>query len=138
MKEKKLELSGHPKACKQCWEYFRSKRSDAKYCSRACQQKSYKKRLKKKGRIQSLLSFFGLNSAPDSTKNKKDIKQKVDYARLTFILSVLGFLGSLGFYFGVLRELYSPVKDKQKIEQLIIENQELKESLFILTHELGK
>jgi len=127
MKEKELELSGHPKACKQCWEYFRSKRSDAKYCSRACQQKSYKKRLKKKARVQSLLSFFGLNSSSNKTKDKKDNKQKVDYARLTFILSVLGFLGSIGFYIGVLREVYSPVKDKHKIEQLQIENQELKE-----------
>lgn len=49
---------------------------------------------------------------------KGKIKKGIDYARLTFVLSLIGFLGSIGFYLGVIRQIYSPVRDKQKIEQL--------------------
>lgn len=56
----------------------------------------------------------------------------IDYARLTFILSVLGFLGSVGFYFGVLREVYSPIRDKQKIEVLEKQNAEMQQTINVL------
>ena len=67
--------------------------------------------------------------------NQKLIKTKTDYARLTFILSVIGFLGSIGFYIGVLKQVYSPEPDQQKIEQLQTENQELKAALLVLIKE---
>lgn len=57
-----------------------------------------------------------------------------DYARLTFMLSVIGFLGSIGFYFGVLREVYGPTNDAQKIEQLEQEKQELQQTINVLIH----
>ena len=61
---------------------------------------------------------------------------KIEYSRLTFILSALGFIGSIGFYLGVLREVYSPALDKQKIERLKVENGQLKKSIYNLTQEL--
>ncbi len=64
-------------------------------------------------------------------------KQKIAYSKLTFILSVIGFIGSLGFYFGVLREVYSTKKDSQKIEQLQAENQRLKDSVFCLIQKMN-
>lgn len=62
--------------------------------------------------------------------------KKVEYSRLTFILSVIGFIGSLGFYVGVLRQVYNPSNESEKIEQLEIENQQLKESIFQITTKL--
>ena len=67
--------------------------------------------------------------------NQNQPKTKTDYARLTFILSVIGFLGSIGFYIGVLKQVYSPEPDQQKIEQLQTENQELKAALYVLIQE---
>ena len=64
--------------------------------------------------------------------NQNQTKSKTDYARLTFILSVIGFLGSIGFYLGVLKQVYNPEFDQQKIEQLQIENQELKATINVL------
>lgn len=65
-------------------------------------------------------------------QSQKETKSKTDYARLTFILSVIGFLGSIGFYLGVLKQIYSSEPDQQKIEQLQIENQELKATINVL------
>lgn len=64
-------------------------------------------------------------------------KIKIAYSKMTFILSVLGFIGSLGFYFGVLREVYSGQKDKEVIEQLRTENKQLKQQVNILIEEKG-
>ncbi|MEZ4923073.1 MAG: hypothetical protein R2780_15765 [Crocinitomicaceae bacterium] len=54
------------------------------------------------------------------------------YSRLTFILSVIGFIGSLGFYFGVLREVYSDQNTQEVIENLETENSKLKSQVEIL------
>lgn len=59
-------------------------------------------------------------------------KQSEKYSRLTFILSVVGFVGSLGFYYGVLRKVYSEKDNKQIIENLEKENQQLKSQLGIM------
>lgn len=68
-------------------------------------------------------------------KKKGIIAKSIDYARLTFVLSFIGFLGSIGFYFGVLREVYSPVRDKQKIEVLKAQNAELENTVNILVEQ---
>jgi cell division protein FtsB len=72
-------------------------------------------------------------------KEQKEAKKmkKIAYHRLTFILSVIGFIGSIGFYLGVLKQLYHPSSDRQQIEQLKQENQQLKESIYDLTEELA-
>ena len=72
-------------------------------------------------------------------KEQKEAKKmkKIAYHRLTFILSVIGFIGSIGFYLGVLKQLYHPSSDRQQIEQLKQENQQLKESIYCLTEELA-
>ena len=71
---------------------------------------------------------------------KKDLKKvinevKMDYPKLTFRLSVIGFIASLGFYLGVLRDL-RPTKEKAKIEQLINEKQRLEQQVDLLTEKL--
>jgi len=63
----------------------------------------------------------------------KTVSEK--YSRLTFILSVIGFIGSLGFYFGVLREVYSEEDDKIVIERLQNENEQLKNQIQLLIEE---
>lgn len=60
----------------------------------------------------------------------KTVSEK--YSRLTFILSVIGFIGSLGFYFGVLREVYSGQNTQEVIESLETENSKLKSQVEIL------
>lgn len=71
-------------------------------------------------------------------KKEKEKASKIDYARLTFILSLLGFLGSIGFYLGVLREVYSPVKDKQRIEVLEKQNAALEKVVKTLVERGSK
>lgn len=66
----------------------------------------------------------------------KKIKKNIKYHKLTFMLSVIGFIGSLGFYFGVLRQIYSPTQDRQKIELLQEENSDLKNTLQVITQKL--
>lgn len=61
------------------------------------------------------------------------MSKKIAYSKLTFILSVIGFLGSLGFYFGVLREIHSEPDSKVVIERLEKENKELKTQVKVLT-----
>lgn len=60
------------------------------------------------------------------------------YSRLTFILSVIGFIGSLGFYFGVLREVYSDQNTQEVIENLETENSKLKSQVEILIKQVDK
>lgn len=53
---------------------------------------------------------------------------------MTFILSVFGFLGSLGFYFGVLREVYAdPDKVQIELTEVKRENKQLKSQVEVLT-----
>ncbi len=58
-------------------------------------------------------------------------KPNIPYNKLNFILSVIGFIGSLSFYYGVLRKVYSDKApdQKQRIELLEKENKELKQKL---------
>lgn len=63
-------------------------------------------------------------------------KKKVKYHKLTFLLSVIGFIGSMGFYFGVLRQIYNPNEDAIKVEQLQIENSQLHQTIAILIDEI--
>lgn len=60
------------------------------------------------------------------------------YSRLTFILSLIGFVGSLGFYFGVLREVYSGEDTEQVIENLEAENQKLKTQVEVLIEKIDE
>lgn len=60
------------------------------------------------------------------------------YSRLTFILSVVGFVGSLGFYYGVLRKVYSEKDNKQLIENLEKENKQLKSQMGVLIKKVDK
>lgn len=60
------------------------------------------------------------------------------YSRLTFILSVIGFIGSLGFYFGVLREVYSDQNTQEVIENLETENSKLKSQVEILIKQVDE
>lgn len=57
--------------------------------------------------------------------------KRFPYDKLNFGLSVIGFVGSLGFYYGVLRKVYAdePSTDGQRIEQLEKDNQRLRDQL---------
>ncbi|ASS47616.1 MAG: hypothetical protein A3D31_17475 [Candidatus Fluviicola riflensis] len=57
--------------------------------------------------------------------------KRFPFDKLNFMLSVIGFIGSLGFYYGVLRKVYAdePVVDQQRIEQLQNDNHRLREQL---------
>jgi len=57
------------------------------------------------------------------------MRKQPNYQKLNFILSVIGFIGSLGFYVGVLEKQYSDNSEKQLIEQLQKENKFLHELL---------
>jgi tRNA1(Val) A37 N6-methylase TrmN6 len=58
------------------------------------------------------------------------------YNKYNFILSCIGFIGSLGFYFGVLKELDNPDPQRELIEQLKRENTFLKQHIKELTHQI--
>ncbi len=53
-------------------------------------------------------------------------KAKIPYQKLNFILSVIGFIGSMSFYIGVLRQVMDDAPEKQLIEELKIENEYLR------------
>lgn len=57
--------------------------------------------------------------------------KRFPFDKLNFGLSVIGFVGSIGFYYGVLRKVYAdePTTDKQRIEQLENDNRRLREQL---------
>ena len=79
-----------------------------------------------------------MKGSGESEKKRSRLKSKLDYAKLTFILSFIGFLGSIGFYFGVLRQVYGNTQNTNKIEELKVENESLKQTLFVLTDKLQK
>lgn len=62
----------------------------------------------------------------------KTKERKIEYHKATFILSVIGFIGSIGFYIGVLRQVYGPNGNDEKVEQLQHQNIELKDSIKTL------
>ncbi len=55
------------------------------------------------------------------------MKETNHYDKITFALTVAGFIGSVIFYVGVLKDLKKkPTEDKQKIADLEKENRQLK------------
>ena len=52
------------------------------------------------------------------------------YQKINFILSVIGFIGSIGFYYGVLRDLKQQAPDKQELARLKTEIEQLKIQLL--------
>ncbi len=61
-------------------------------------------------------------------------KKKFTYSKMTFILSIIGFIGSVGFYLGVLRQVYStPDNIQVKSIELERENKQLKSQVQVLT-----
>jgi type I restriction-modification system DNA methylase subunit len=64
-------------------------------------------------------------------------KRNIPYNKLTFILSVIGFIGSLGFYIGVLRQVYAQPKSTE-IELIRQENHQLKMQVDTLTKKVDE
>jgi hypothetical protein len=62
-------------------------------------------------------------------KKNNPMSKPNSYAKWNFRLSVIGFIGSLGFYFSVLREVIGDKPEKQKIEHLQQENKSLQKQL---------
>ena len=61
-------------------------------------------------------------------------KKKFTYSKMTFILSVIGFIGSVGFYLGVLKQVYAtPDNIQVKSIELERENKQLKSQIQVLT-----
>ena len=59
------------------------------------------------------------------------MKKNLPYHKYNFILSVIGFIGSLTFYFGVLKEISvkeNPTEKKQ-LERLEMEIQQLRKDI---------
>lgn len=111
--------------CETCEKEFSTYRNDRKFCGPNCKVKAF--RAKKKA---------GEASGKVKDEKKGVLGEAIDYARLTFILSVLGFIGSLGFYLGVLREVYSPVSDKTEIRVLKAQNEQLQKTVNVLVIEM--
>ena len=60
--------------------------------------------------------------------------KKFTYSKMTFILSIIGFIGSVGFYLGVLRQVYSTPDNIQiQVSELERENKHLKSQVQVLT-----
>ena len=132
--EKQLRIhgvDGYNKACKYCREFFWTTNSRKIYCSDKCRNR-YHHRKHKKTFLKGLLLCFGLGVVTNDEKKKSP-----DYPRLTFILSVIGFIGSIGFYLGVLHQVYHPNHDKIVIEQLKSEKKELQNTIKVLIGRQG-
>jgi len=60
--------------------------------------------------------------------------KKFTYSKMTFILSIIGFIGSIGFYLGVLKQVYATPDNIQiKVSELERENNQLKTQITVLT-----
>lgn len=104
-KENAVEIN-----CLRCQIEFRTENDTQRFCDDVCKQ-MYQENKKKK-------------------RSQKFNAMKLDYPKLTFRLSFIGFVGSIAFYLGVLRDLHnSPIDQTEVIEQLNSENQELKNQL---------
>lgn len=104
--------------CNYCEKNYTFKRNTSKYCSDICRAHS------------------NIKKSKDGFKEMiKEIK--VDYPKMTFRLSVFGFIASVAFYFGVLIDLTEPkdAKDK-KIEQMERENKQLGDQIELLNEKL--
>jgi len=58
------------------------------------------------------------------------------YTKHTFVLSVIGFIGSIGFYLGVLRQVYSTPDAAKENQLLKQQNADLTQQVQVLTHSL--
>lgn len=113
-KENAVEIN-----CLSCQFEFRTENDTQRFCDDVCKQMFQHNKKKK--------------------RSKKFDAMKLDYPKLTFRLSFIGFLGSIAFYLGVLRDLHnSPIDQAEVIEQLNSENQELKSQLDSLTVSMKK
>lgn len=43
-------------------------------------------------------------------------KSTFPYQKINFVLSIIGFVGSLGFYYTILKKVYSDEKSKQELQ----------------------
>lgn len=60
--------------------------------------------------------------------------KKFTYSKMTFILSIIGFIGSIGFYLGVLKQVYAtPDNIQVQVSELERENNQLKTQITVLT-----
>ncbi len=114
-----------PRRCEQCIVSIEGKRSDARFCSSTCRSKSYRQRLKKwKNAIGQVFSI----------KDQKT--NKIEHHRLTFILAFISFIGSIGFYIGVLHKVYSddPISTHQ-LEQVVKDHEVLEQRIEVLENQ---
>ena len=51
------------------------------------------------------------------------------YEKITFILNVISFIGSIGFYYGVLKNIKTTSREKQQIAELEKQLEDLKKQL---------
>lgn len=119
------ERDVYHKVCKNCRTFFDSKYRVAKYCCSKCRNQYYAKKKRRKARRQKAAQFF--------TTLMLIRKRSFNYTKLTFILSFIGFLGSIGFYIGVLRQVYGVDNDKHQIELLKSEKEQLRQEILDLT-----
>ena len=64
------------------------------------------------------------------------MNQKIKYHKWTFFLSIMGSIASLGFYAGVLRQVYREPDSQVIIQELEDENLLLKSQVKVLTKSL--
>lgn len=60
----------------------------------------------------------------------KQNRKPFPYAKYSFLLSVIGFFGSIGFYIGVLRDFKEKDPHKELVEELRNENQFLRNQII--------
>lgn len=98
----------------------------------------------KKNKISKTTNCYENSSVQPGPETKYDFSNvieevKIDYPKLTFRLSVLGFIGSLAFYLGVIKDLHDSPKDTtQYIEYLESKNEQLNNEVDSLTIILGQ
>lgn len=125
MKGRIIYLFGKKRRCANCKCSIENKRKNAKYCSSRCRQLAYLNRIKAKAQFDGIRKVIN--------------EVKVDYPKLTFRLSIFGFIASLAFYIGVLRDLaFQPVEKDHQIEQITKENKQLKEHVDLLINKLNE
>lgn len=100
--------------CNYCGNNYPYKRNTSKYCSDICRaQYNYEK---SEGGFKEMIREI-----------------KADYPKMTFRLSVFGFIASIAFYLGVIKNLVTPEDQKDaKIEQLEAENELLHKQVELL------
>ena len=118
----KKRESGFEVECVGCELHFVTKDVSQRFCDEVCETFYHQNKKKNKKRLSRTL-----------------YEVKIDYPKLTFRLSVIGFVGSIAFYLGVIRDLHenSPI-EKDQIVELEQENEDLKKTVDSLTVILEK